>query len=338
MAANKDFYTTALTSLTNQIATYQSSTNDNSNISSTSFNPNAYAQSLVEDDHPKIDSAIKSYLSLVAARSCTVSEMDVLEVSSYKLLESSQGNAATSTMNNNKRVNKCIFMEDANRSSLLCARALLSGMNSTMVPEFPLPNTNHTSNENKSQEKDDDEKELKRNVVRILWNGLVQSSSSAKNTSKEKKKQLKPSKLLGREALLVVYPFVQERFRRGVSQVQKEADTETKTAESNECPSSPPEDLLHSIPNEQLQPIPPPANIDLTQWETYYNEFGQLLSQACSNSSQQEKVIEDDDSKLLWSADGGRGELKERRERRSQRAEDALGEEKSGSGAATVDE
>ena len=286
--ASQDFYTAALTSLTNQITAHQQTS---------SFDPHAYAQSLIEDDHPKIDSAVKSYLSLVAARSCTMSEIDVLEVSSSKLMTSENDNGIKI-----ERA-KCIFMEEANRSSLACARALLLGMNSTIIPEVV---------SNQSQKNQSQEEELKQNVIRILWNGLIQSSSG----NQQEKKKRKPSKLLGREVLIVTYPYVQERFRRGVAQARKETDVDSTKTNNTHL-------KLYSLSNEQLPPIPPPANVDLHQWEMYYHEFGQLLSQACDTTKQQDG---EDDSQLLWSADGGKRELKERRERRERRAEDAVDE------------
>ena len=70
--ADDDFITRALSSLSNQMA-----------LANVAGEPDekkieAHAQSLVDEDKPKIDSSVKSYLSLVAARSVVASEIDVL--------------------------------------------------------------------------------------------------------------------------------------------------------------------------------------------------------------------------------------------------------------------
>ncbi len=106
-----------------------------------------------------------------------------------------------------------------------------------------------------------------------------------------------------------------ERFRRGL-----------KKDETNNLPASfsdPSNNSLQSIFDEELPPVPPPTGIDMGQWEAFYVEFGELLSKACylQPCVNEEK---EDDSALLWSTDRGAGELLQRRERRAQRATDAL--------------
>ena len=85
----------------------------------------SYAKALVELDLPKIDTAVKTYLSLVAARSAVASDADVLSVGAL----SSAGAAGQ------QQQRQCTFAPsaDANRSALVCARALLSAINSTTV-------------------------------------------------------------------------------------------------------------------------------------------------------------------------------------------------------------
>lgn len=302
--ADQDFYNTALTSLKNQVTAY-----NNSGRTENSFNPNEYAKSLVEGDMPKIDSAVKSYLSLVAARSATASEIGVVEVSSLN----SMGD-----MKQEERA-KCTFIEDANLSSLMCARALLGGINSTIVPDLEATARIEDNQEN-AEDTVDEQTKLQQSVIRILWNGVVQS------TSTQEKKKLKPSKVFGRDSLIVTYPFVRERLRRGVVEAQNlpkmENPKESGESSTNQQSTSNHESL-GSFANELLPPIPPPNNVDIANWESYYNEFGSLLTQASCNNNKKDDIKEDD-SKLLWSMDGGVQELKERRVNRTKRAKNAL--------------
>ena len=296
----QDFYSTALTSLRNQI----SSSNSTAGHRCGNFNPSEYAKYLVEDDVPKIDSAVKSYLSLVAARSVTVSNVDVMEVT-------------TSSSNSCKKMGgKCMFFDHPNRASLVCARTLLVGVNSTILPDNetnnnPIANTMTTIT---SHEKDrEGRKRLQYEVVRILWNGLVNSTVSTM------KKELKPSKLLGRDALLIAYPYIKERFRRGIADVLTTDQERKEDGNPSLHPST--SKPIQTMPNNMLPPIPPPINVDLDQWEAYYTEFGNLLRQACCITKEDDA---EDDSALLWSNDGGAQELRERRDRRMKRADDAL--------------
>lgn len=229
-------------------------------------------------------------------------------------------NSLTIQPDNDTPALKCVFVDNVNTSCLACARSLLAGINSTQILIETTNNAHHqptddTENHNK------EEKRLQQQVIRIVWNGLIDSSG----TSQEEKKKLKPSKLMGREALHVVYPLVMERFRRGITAV-KNCDANKNADESFESTVKQSAfDLeLRSIPEEQLPPIAPPNTVDIGQWEAYYTEFGNLLNQACMNTNMEDV---EDDSKLLWSMDGGVQELKDRRERRTKRAEIALADE-----------
>jgi hypothetical protein len=243
--ANQDFYNTALTSLTKQIAGFKAS---NDNVSENSLDTNEHAKYLVEDDVPKIESGVKSYLSLVAARSATVREIDVVEVSSLKVMGETNETA------------KCIFLENANRSSLVCARALLNGINTTLLPSSLTAVHNSKSSV---------EEELQHNVVQVIWNGLINVSASP-----NEKKRLRPSKILGREALIVAYPFVKERFRRGIENVKSATKSERKEGDydseavSKQSPIH--TDELQSLSIETLQPMLPPTNIDIPMGSLLY--------------------------------------------------------------------
>jgi hypothetical protein len=225
---------------------------------------------------------------------------------------------------------------DANRSSLLCARTLLAGINSTVLPDSKEA-FNHTSTNIHHLEGDRVNLQHQQDAIRIIWNGLVNNASC----TAEMKKNLKPNKLLGKNALTVAYPFIEERFRRGVAvaqHAQKANDEKTFDIEARETDSTSQAQVmeqnpLHSISEEWLPPILPPKDIDVSQWEAYYTEFGSLLIRACESEKHNKSTHDDDvqsgatiqdDSALIWSSDGGVKELQSRRERRTKRAEDAL--------------
>jgi hypothetical protein len=232
--------------------------------------------------------------------------MDVMEVSSLKIMEEGS--------NRDEKL-KCTFLTnagDANRCSLMCARTLLLGINSTILPD------------SQQTVKATDKEKLQHEAIRILWNGLIKKSAAVDS---EEKKLLKPSKLLGRQALIVAYPFIKERFRRGLHEVNKTSNSESGGT-NTELLTSQSTSALHLVPKESLTPIPPPKDMDISQWEAYYTEFGNLLTQACKlNNSKQENGYVEDDSALLWSKDKGVHELELRRERRMKRKEEALAEE-----------
>ena len=75
-----DFYSRAMASFHQQMDIANTNTNNDS-TDEPLIDVEEYAKSLVEDDLPKIDAAVKSYLSLVAARSAVASDIDVLSTS-----------------------------------------------------------------------------------------------------------------------------------------------------------------------------------------------------------------------------------------------------------------
>ena len=147
-------------------------------------------------------------------------------------------------------------------------------------------------------------------ATRILWNRLVALNGAGN-------KDMKPSKVLGRKSLKVAYPFIEERFRRGIEGDDKGVDDDRST---NAAKTSP-----RSYSMELLPPIAPPQGIDQDSWMAYYTEFGTLLNKACQNDIENKKEDDfddiEDDSKLLWADDNGVRELQQRRDRRAKRAE-----------------
>lgn len=333
----------------------------------------SYAKFLVEDDIPKIDHAVKSYLSLVAARSAVQSEIDVISTS--PLSSSSSSSRAAEAVgvgvlltndNEEGRRQQCTFAGsiDANKCALLCARTLLSTINSTILPLLESDDTAVDSVNDEVEKVDDVDDETKRkeqqllhkNTTRIIWNKLANSSLSSSSGGTKidaaaaaagggiinRDSKMKPSKVVGRHSLLIAYPYIQERFRRGVSllassngNVEQDGkiDTTTSTTTTTTTDSStlsegqlnPP---LHALSNKVLPPVLPPKGVDIEKWRAFYLEFGHLLLLSSSSNSSavvmQDEGLLPNDSALLWSKDGGAAELQLRRESRTRRAAEAM--------------
>ncbi|EJK44644.1 hypothetical protein THAOC_36803 [Thalassiosira oceanica] len=276
-----DFYSSAMEAFSRQMSTASQGAPMPSTLEE-------HARAVVEEA-PKIDSAVKAFLSLVAARSAVASDIDVLPAGP------------------SGRRMQCTFVGtsiDANRSALLCARTMLATINSTLIiPESPetLSNANGGQGSGVGRQ---EEKE-RTSVTRVIWNSLVKQQS-AELVNAEKKKQMKPSKVFGRRSLAVAYPFIRERFRRGV------AGSDDATSGQKRSP-------VESL-SDDLPAVEPPNGIHSDHWIAFYTEFGDLLSE---DGSEQDGCSAND-SKLLWSMDRGQKELELRREKRAQRVKDAL--------------
>jgi len=150
-----------------------------------SLNPaEAFAQSLT-CDRPTMDSAVKSFLSLTAARSLASSDPNNILLNNASIKNTSDKDKLKNALLNNIAQEKCFFIKSKNpqQAALLCARQILKTINSFQIPD----------DDEKSQDPPDDALDIK--VIRILWNGLIKSGK-------------KPSKLLGRKSLIHVYPFI----------------------------------------------------------------------------------------------------------------------------------
>ena len=122
------------------------------------------------NDRPSIETAVKSYLSLLAARNL-----------------SDEKNCSELMKDHEPRILD-------QKVLLACARILLERINTFSVPDIPLI---------EYQEVPD---ELKYKTLRIIWNNFVSSSNTT--TDKPKRKDQKPARFLGRSALLIVYPMI----------------------------------------------------------------------------------------------------------------------------------
>lgn len=307
-----DFYTRALVSLSQQLALANDNDDDSVKVLE------SYVASLVEDDNPTIERAVKSFLALIAARASVASDVDVLSASS------SHPPSMTT------------LLAAGNRCLLLCARALLSAIDSTVIPPIDaVKDVNVSDNENTIDETmvaKTKQSSQKNAAARIVWNKLaVRSDETAKRMNK-------PSKILGRRSLIVASPYIHERLRRGrchnsgqVLGVDDNSQIEIRA--------------IRLLSDELLPPVIPPKGIDLDQWESFYYEFERLLPRGfdddddCDDGRKSSQSLErkNDDSALLWSKDGGLAELKARREDRARRAKSGSSKSVEDTVAAVVD-
>ena len=167
----------------------------------------ALGKSLTEADIPKITDAAKSFAALVAARSICTTDADADAAAAAAAVASSAPSSTAET-------NRCIFHKasDPTRASLICARSLLMLINSTDIPEA-------ASGGDVSEEQ-----QLENDVIRVVWNGCV------KKSKEDKASGIKPSKALGRRSLLLAYPHVLERIKRGDASLPTGVDTDEAMA------------------------------------------------------------------------------------------------------------
>ena len=164
----------------------------------------ALGKALTEADIPKITDAAKSFASLLAARSLCTTDADAAAAA-----------AASSAPSSTAETNRCIFHKasDPTRASLICARSLLMVINSTEIPEAASGGGGVS-----------EEQQLENDVIRVVWNGCV------KKSKEDKASGIKPSKALGRRSLLLAYPHVLERIKRGDASLPTGVDTDEAMA------------------------------------------------------------------------------------------------------------
>ena len=175
----------------------------------------ALAKSLTSEQ-PKIDSAIKSFMSLCAARSLSGSDPNITR--STSLHDAIVGTEQNELNMKTGRAKKCFFSKGKNpqQAALLCARSLLKAINSFVIPPSS-SSAAAAAPEEKSSDKqsseDDEDKKFEFEVVRIVWNGLVKNGQ-------------KPAKILGQTSLSHVFPLIKE----SCFQVE---DTDAQAQQSN---------------------------------------------------------------------------------------------------------
>jgi hypothetical protein len=223
----------------------------------------AMTQSLAQN-RPTIDAAVKSFISLICARTITASATDDAAATS---LQKQAGETTDRIL---------IGLVPANGSSpngqtvqqqvLQVARTILQAMN---VYTFPVHCTVASSMGGKLGTNAEKKKELlELSIAAQLWNGLVQSNQ-------------KPPRYLGRRALKHAWK----------NNLKEDIDCKLQAQQQEQS-------------SEKQQAI-------LQRQKYWLQEFERLLFHVPNPSLEQ-----DDDSALIWNADGGKMELAKRRERR----------------------
>lgn len=144
-------------------------------------NPAEALAKVLTSETPKIDSAVKSYLSLLAARGVT---------------KNSSGNISSTAIQRN---GESLAITDP-MLLLSCTRTLLGAINTFQAPERVAASDKCSADEQKQFS------DLEYNVLRILWNNFI-------------KQRQKPSKFLGRTSLLVVFPSILVELRTNVPHI-----------------------------------------------------------------------------------------------------------------------
>lgn len=243
--------------------------------------PEALAQSLM-NDKPTIDSAIKTYMSITAARSWSASGPNVVQASGGIGIGSGRGKdmlknaiCAQADMQESSKMNssigannggKCFFAKSNNpkMAALLCARTLSKTINSYQIPESAEPI--------KSKDSRNSDDSLEYEILRILWNGIISNGK-------------KPTSILGRKSLHPIYNMVLEEL----------------------------------IKNDALSPVgvdKEEAESFMIEFFLLLDDATKRI-----DAQEKIKYdAPDDDSCLLWDADVGAAELKRRRDRREKNA------------------
>eukprot|EP00536_Pseudo-nitzschia_multiseries_P009950 jgi/Psemu1/24609/gm1.24609_g len=248
---------------------------------------------VIARDRPTIDAAVKSFISMVCARSMAASPTDTTKSQHDKVMmgiipglaktsissASSEGNAndqdntaastpasaSTNSDDKNKSNNGGVSVQ---QQVLQLARLILKAVNSYT---FPVHDTVAYSMAEKPGTTPEKKQELlETSVVSRLWNALVQSEQ-------------KPSRFLGRRALRLAW-----------KNLDVEASLPPAEAEESEDPASQQHEWLRQFESLLFAPdLPLPSDISV-----------------------------DDDAALLWATDGGAAELAKRRQRRMDAAKE----------------
>lgn len=254
----------------------------------------------IAKDRPLIDTAVKSFISMVCARTMAASATDATHdkvmmgiipaLAKTSVSEKKSSNGDSNDTGASENTNKTTSTQ---QQVLELARYILKAVNSY---KFPIHDTVAYSMAEKpgiSAEKKEELLEI--SVVARLWNALVESEQ-------------KPSRFLGRRSLRLAWKNldVGALFRPVVEEYEEggKADGVPKTEENDD--------------NQQQEQTQPPQNqgsLDIRERQLeWLKQFGELLFEATKPLPLDMKT--DDDSALLWAPDRGVAELAKRRQRR----------------------
>lgn len=260
----------------------------------------------IAKDRPTIDAAVKSFISIICARTMSASNTDAKRgsnsnsndnvmigiipapimpkkpsVVAESIITNADGTTTTTlalsspSSSTSKKTTVAVTSTTTQQQVLQFARFVIKAVNSYT---FPIHDTVISTMAEKPGITDEKKKQLLEiSVVARLWNGLVQSEQ-------------KPSRFLGRRSLKLAW---ENLYLDIISSIQKS---------SGEVPVS------NNVDEEKN------ATIVLERQLEWVKEFGKLL-----NNPEQPlpaNILVDDDSALLWATDGGVSELAKRRQRR----------------------
>jgi hypothetical protein len=256
----------------------------------------------IAKDRPTIDAAVKSFISIICARTMSASNTDAKcgsnsnsndnvmmgiipatitskpSVVAESIITNADGTTTTTLALSSpspSTFKATVTSTTTQQQVLQFARFVIKAVNSYT---FPIHDTVISTMAEKPGITEEKKKQLLEiSVVARLWNGLVQSEQ-------------KPSRFLGRRSLKLAWENLNLDI---ISSIQKS---------SGAVPVS------NNVDKEKN------ATIVLERQLEWVKEFGKLL-----NNPEQPlpaNILVDDDSALLWATDGGISELAKRRQRR----------------------
>jgi len=254
----------------------------------------SFVQALAQD-RPTIQSAVTSFLSLVAARSLVTPEVLAKQQQQYSM--SSNENS--------------VLLVLTNAQALQCSRILLRAINDTTIcavssSSSKLPTTKHNNN---NKDKEEEEYDL----VAQVWNGLVASEQ-------------KPARFLGRRALRHAWTDVLQHdslawYNNSNRSAKMTTTTTTAAAAASTLPANDSNTNTNTNDNDPLKDHQQQQH-EQQHLLRFVQEFERLLfyENSCITTTSPDEDEQDDDAALIWSVDKGKAELQRRRDRRQKRA------------------
>jgi len=237
---------------------------------------------VIARDRPTIDAAVKSFISIICARTMTASNTDVKRGNENVMMgiipvdtaivtaksASSSSSGGSDTCNNSVTTSSSSSSTSTptQQQVLQWARLLIKAINCYTFPVHDTVASTMAERPGITEEKN--EQLLEISVVARLWNGLVQSEQ-------------KPSRFLGRRALKRAWKNLDI-----ISSMQQLSSSDCNEENNTIC-------------ERQLE---------------WLQEFERLLFNP--EQPQPSKITIDDDSALIWAIDGGASEFAKRRQRR----------------------
>lgn len=243
-------------------------------------------------DRPTIDAAVKSFMSLICARSLTTATTTTAKILPPPVSSSSSSDQEVQTQSQQLVV---VPSNAVQPLVLQLARAILQSVNAYT---FPIHSTvahvraEHSTTKPTTMQKKPPSYYVELSVVARLWNGLVESNQ-------------KPSRYLGGKALKHAWKDL-NITENLVDILQKNTNVDNDRNRFDEMA------LCQQWLNE---------------FEQHLNSCHPLPKSTTTSSTNESSIDEktddngkDDDAALIWAPDGGKAELAQRRQRRQDSA------------------